>query len=416
MTVNMEASERTLEVSKGSKFKEAFKYLGPGLITSALVLGPGSITLSTKIGAIFGVQLVWTLLLAVLLMMAFTEMSARIGLAAKGTFIETVKERWNYAAGLVIGFGSFLVTASFQAGNAIGTGLAIEAMTGMSSKLAIVLMTALAIGLLFLTSFYKILEKIMLGLVALMLVSFLITVVIVQPSIGDVFRGFIPSFPAGSIGLVIAMFATSFSVVGALYQSYLVKEKQLMPSESKAATREALFGIFLLGFISFLIMLTAATILLPAGIQVNSAGEMAGVLEPSFGSFATLVFMLGLLGASYSSMIGNATIGGGLLADGLGIGHKLSDLKVRLSIIAVILIGSGVALIFDGAPLNLIVFAQGVTIFVVPFIAIAILIIANSKTVMGNLRNGLWSNIFGVIGLLVLLYLAYSNFQNIFLT
>lgn len=218
------------------------------------------------------------------------------------------------------------------------------------------------------------------------------------------------------MGLVIAMFATSFSVVGALYQSYLVKEKKLLPSESKAATREALFGIFLLGFISFLIMLTAATILLPAGIQVNSAGEMAGILEPSFGKFATIVFMLGLLGASYSSMIGNATIGGGLLADGIGLGHKLSDLKVRLSIITVILIGSAVALIFDGAPLNLIVFAQGVTIFVVPFIAIAILIIANSKEIMGTLKNGLWSNIFGVLGLVVLLYLAFSNFKNIFLS
>ena len=126
--------------------------------------------------------------------------------------------------------------------------------------------------------------------------------------------------------------------------------------------------------------------------------------------------MLGLFGASFSSLVGNATIGGGLLADGLGLGHKLSSMKVKIAIITVMLFGSIIALVFNGAPVNLIIFAQGVTIFVVPFIAISILIIANSKEVMGDLKNGVTSNILGGIGLIVLVYLAYNNFVNIFLS
>ena len=396
------------------KKKNIFNYLGPALITSALVLGPGSVTLSSKIGAIYGTQLVWAIILAIILMMVYTEMSTRIGLAAEHSFIQTIKKKWGLPAGILIGIGAFLVTASFQAGNAIGTGIAVSAVTNMNPTIWIITFTLISIALLFAKQFYQILEKLMLVLVVIMLLAFLITVIVVQPSIIDIFKGFLPVLPEGSMGLVIALFATSFSIVGALYQSYLVKEKGWKITDAASGRKESFLGIFLLGFISFLIMITAATILKPQGLVVNDASEMGLALEPLFGSWSTFVFMLGLFGASFSSLMGNATIGGSLLADGLGLGSSLSNMKVKLLIILVMLFGSIIGIVFGSAPLNLIVFAQAVTIFVVPFIAIAILVVANDKSIMGELKNRLLSNVLGIIGLLVLLYLAFNNIKNIF--
>ena len=60
---------------------------------------------------------------------------------------------------------------------------------------------------------------------------------------------------------------------------------------------------------------------------------MGLALEPLFGSWSTFVFMLGLFGASFSSLMGNATIGGSLLADGFGVGNNLSNMKVKFLII-----------------------------------------------------------------------------------
>ncbi|WP_427138271.1 Nramp family divalent metal transporter [Psychrobacillus psychrodurans] len=400
--------------SKISKRKNIFNYLGPALITSALVLGPGSVTLSSKIGAIYGTQLVWTIILAIILMMVFTEMSTRIGLAADHSFIQTIKKKWGLLAGVLIGVGAFLVTASFQAGNAIGTGIAISTVTNMDPTIWIIIFTLISIGLLFAKQFYQILEKMMLVLVVIMLLAFLITVIVVQPSLVDIFKGFLPVLPEGSMGLIIALFATSFSIVGAVYQSYLVKEKGWKITDAASGRKESFLGIFLLGFISFLIMITAATILKPQGLIVNDASEMGLALEPLFGNWSTIVFMLGLFGASFSSLMGNATIGGSLLADGLGIGSNLSNMKVKLLIILVMLFGSIIGIVFGSAPLNLIVFAQAITIFVVPFIAIAILVVANDKNIMGELKNKLLSNVLGVIGLIVLIYLAFNNIKNIF--
>lgn len=410
----MKSEMNAISVDVRSERKGFLRYLGPAFITSALVLGPGSITLSSKIGAIHGTQLVWALALAVLFMMVFTEMSTRIGLAADSSFIDVVKERWGKFAGILIGIGAFLVTASFQAGNAIGTGIATSSITGTSSTPWIIVLTLLGIGLLFSKQFYAILEKMMLVLVLIMLLAFLITVILVKPSFGSILSGFVPILPSGSLGLVIALFATSFSIVGAIYQSYLVKEKGWTIQDAKSGMRESYLGIFILGFISFLIMISASAILKPQGLVVNDASEMGFALEPLFGSWSTVVFMLGLFGASFSSLMGNATIGGAMLADGLGLGSKLSNMPVKLFIILVMVFGSTIGIIFGKAPINLIIFAQAITIVVVPFIAVAILFIANDKKIMGPLKNTLWKNIVGVLGLLVLIYLAFNNVKNIF--
>jgi manganese transport protein len=394
--------------------KSFLSLLGPAFITSALVLGPGSLTLSSKIGAIYGMQLIWVLAVVVFFMMIYTEMSTRIGLATKESFIQIMKNKWGKSASVLIGIGAFLVTASFQAGNALGSGLAISTITGFSSAFWIAAITLLGMALLFAKNFYKILEKLMLGLVLVMLVSFVITLILTKPSITDILSGFVPVIPDGSLPLIIALTATSFSIVGAVYQSYLVQEKGWTLQNNTSSMKETYWGIFLLGFISMMIMVCAAAILKPQGIVVNSVSEMGLALEPLYGNWATILFMVGLFGASFSSQMGNATIGGSMLADGLGLGSKLSSKAVKGLILLVMAFGSLIGLIFGSAPINMIIFAQAITIVVVPFIAIAILV-ANDEKIMGSLKNTLWKNIVGIAGLIVLILLAVNNIINIFL-
>lgn len=410
----MEAEKQDVTVKNTTRKKGFLKYLGPALITSALVVGPGSLTLASKIGAIYGYQLIWILIVTVIFMMIYTEISMRIGLASNLTFIQLINQKWGKFGGILIGVGAFLVTTSFQAGNSIGVGVAFSVITGLNTQLLIVLLTILGIILLFSKNFYNLLENVMIGLIALMLLSFIITTVLVKPSVASIASGFIPTIPEGSLGLIIALTATSFSIVGAAYQSYLVKEKGWSIKDVNEGAKESYFGIFLLGLITLLVMIVGAAVLKPAGIMVDSVNEMGLTLEPLFGSWATIVFMFGLFGAAFSSLIGNATIGGAMLSDGVGFGNSLKDIRVKLMIIAVMLFGSIVALIFGGAPVNMIVFAQAITIVVVPFIAIALLVVANDKEIMGELKNTTTKNVIAIIGLIVLILLAFNNVKNIF--
>ena len=60
------------------------------------------------------------------------------------------------------------------------------------------------------------------------------------------------------------------------------------------------------------------------------------------------------------------------------------------------------------------IFAQSITIFVVPFLGIALYLIANDKSIMKGLVNSTKAKIFGAIGLLILIGLALRNVQTLF--
>lgn len=397
-----------------SPLKSWLSSLGPAIITAALVLGPGSLTVSSIIGANFGYHLIWAIALAAIFMMVFTEMSARIGMSTNQTLLTTIRQKYGKVVTILIGIGAFLVTASFQAGNAIGSGVALNVLTGISQDLWTILFTLFAMSLLLFKDFYKVLEKLMLVLVAIMLFSFVTTLIIAKPSLSGIAQGLVPSIPSGSLLLMIALFATTFSIVGAFYQSYLVQEKGWNKSNMKEGIRESYSGIIVLGLISGVVMMSAAAVLLPQGIAIGSVADMGKSLEPLYGNWATTIFMIGLWGAAVSSLTGNATIGGALLADALGLGSKLNDKAVRYCIIAVMAIGAIVAVAFGRIPIQLITLAQSVTIIVVPLIGIVLYMVANDKKVMGEFNNSITKNIIGIIGLVVLLVLAGNTIRTLF--
>ncbi|SHE11243.1 Manganese transport protein MntH [Chlamydia abortus] len=400
--------------TSSSSFARWLGTLGPSLITAALVLGPGSITLTSKLGSIYGYDLLWVMVISVCFMLAFTEMSARIGMAANRSLLSVIREKWGKAVTVVIGIGACLVTSSFQAGNSIGSGLAIADLTQTSTPVWVIITTLLGMSLLFTKNFYKVLEKMMLVMVALMIISFLLTLIMVKPSIGGILSGLVPRVPEGSLLLIIGLVATTFSIVGAFYQSYLVQEKGLTKDRLKDGVKESFTGIIILGLISSMIMISSAAILLPQGIQVNTAGDIGKALEPVFGSWANVVFIIGLFGASFSSLTGNATIGGVMLAESLGLGSKLSERGVRICILAVMAVGGIVALLFGAVPLNMIIFAQAITVIIVPIIGVAMYRVANDSKVMGDLKNTWFKNIVAILGILVLIVLAVNNIRTIF--
>ena len=394
--------------------------LGPGIITAALVFGPSKMTITSKMGAEFSYSLIWIIVVAIFFMLIFTNMSARIGQHNESSLLSLIKKKTGNWAGIVIGLGIFSVATSFQAGNSTGLGIAIGEATGTNANIWIVLFNLLGIVLLFFRSFYRLLEKVMLALILMMLFCFITTAIVIQPSITDIMRGLTPVIPSGSVGLIVAFIASCFSLVGAFYQAYLVQEKRknqvIRDAEtSKHAQLSSTVGILLLGLMSAVVLICAAAVLHPQGIEVSSASQMAKALEPLFGPFASYLFFIGLFGASFSSLIGNAAVGGAMLGDGLGFSSSLENRYVKIFIGAVMLFGAIIAISFGKLPLELIVLAQSVTIFLVPFIGISIVLVGSSAKIMGEHKNNLFQNVVGVLGILLVLFLAVTNFKVLFL-
>lgn len=386
--------------------------LGPGIITAALVFGPSKMTITSKMGADYGYDLLWVIILAIFFMMVFTTMAARIGAQNSESLLTLIKNKFGKPVAIFIGLGIFLVAISFQSGNSTGVAISVGEATGSNPKIWIVVFNVLGILLLFFRSFYKVLEKLMLVLIIIMLFSFLTTAILVQPNLIDMSKGIIPGIPDGSMVLIIAFIASCFSLVGAFYQSYLVQERKKMGGSDQQNGTEMLgsrVGIIILGIMSTGVLVCAANILHPQGIKVNSATEMGKALEPLFGDYASQLFYIGLFGASFSSLIGNAVLGGSLLGDTFGYGNNLNNKMVKLFISIVMIFGSIIALAFGKLPLELIVFAQSITTLLVPFIGFTLYLIGNDKTLMKERVNSTSTKIWGALGLILIIGLAVSN-------
>lgn len=385
------------------------------MITAALVFGPSKVTITSKLGADFGFDLLWIVAVAIFFMVVFTAMAARIGMASDVSFLTLIRNKWGGPAAVAAGVGVFLVTASFQAGNSIGIGISIAELFNSSPTPWIIGFNLFGISLLFFRSFYKVLEKIMIGLILIMLVSFLVTLFLSKPPLVQIAGGLVPSIPAGSFGLVIAFMASCFSVVGACYQAYLIQERRRIHPQGRQTSRDSMPGILILGIMSAIVLICAAAVLHPKNLPVNSGSDMARVLEPLFGNYASAFFLIGLFGAAFSSLIGNASLGGTLMGDALGFGSRFSSKRVRGLIALVMTIGATIAIIFGNLPIQLMIFAQSITILVVPFIGIALYLIANDEAIMRQHTNSTQVKIYGALGLLILIGLAIRNVQTLLL-
>ena len=106
--------------------------------------------------------------------------------------------------------------------------------------------------------------------------------------------------------------------------------------------------------------------------QLDSTAAIARQLEPFFGASATLLFSFGIFAAAFSSFLGNALVGGTVLADGLGLGSSIDEVWPKRLTVLALLVGMTIACyttLSGNSAVNVIVLAQALTVLGVPAIA-----------------------------------------------
>ena len=395
-----------------------YQRIGPGLITACVVIGPGSILTSSKVGSTYEYSMSWVVIVAVACMLAYTSMAAKIGTMSNQSMGDLVTARAGRWLAVLIGLGVFFISAAFQFGNNLGVHSAFEQLLRdtryhqfVDSGWLVVGFNILSILFLFVAkNLYKVVERLMMLFVTLMLISFAINLVFAKPDLGKLALGFIPRGDVLTDLAVLGLIGTTFVITAAYYQAYLVRQKGWGEAELKDGLLDAKVGGIIMGVITLTIMSTSAAVL--SGVSLQNVGDVAQQLEPSFGDKGKYLFCLGLFSAAYSSFIVNSMIGGFILADGLGLGGKPTDLAPRLLTALALFTGMGVALVvinLDIEPVPAIVAAQAVTVIASPLMAGTILWLANKRELLGEKRNGLLLNLLGGFAFLMLLGMAVNT-------
>jgi len=244
---------------------------------------------------------------------------------------------------------------------------------------------------------YRTIERLMKTLMMLIVAGFLVNCLFAMPSPSGILQGFVPSAPVGDLPYLVprlvdgeiidpwlavqAMIATTFSVAGAFYQSYLVKEKNWTVNQVRRGLIDSIVGITTLATVSGMIMVTAAAALYGKveASSLHEVNDVAEQLRPLFGPLATVFFSMAVFAAAFGPCLGNAIIGGNVLSDGFGLGSSLQGTWPRRCTVLALLIGMAVAIglkLTGGTTIGIIIFAQALTVLGGPLLAAAMIYLA----------------------------------------
>ncbi len=392
------------------------KYFGPSTLVAAAFIGPGTLTTCTIVGVQTGYQLLWAMLFSILATIVLQEMAARLGFATQNGLGEALNKEFPKGIARYLVFflviGAILIgNAAYEAGNISGGVLGLDLIAG-EMKLWPVLIGFFCFLILFFGR-YKWVEKILIGLVIIMSICFLVTAMLVQPNLKEVFKGFIPRMSSGDTFLLImALIGTTVVPYNLFLHASTISKKWSADSSLKDLRIENAVSIILGGIISILIIITAASSANEL-TEINSAKDLAVQLEPLFGKSAKWFMGIGLMAAGISSAL-TAPLAAAYAAKGLfGWKGGEKNLKFRSVWMVILLIGIFVS-VTNLERVLVIKFAQITNAILLPFVAVYLLYISNSKKILGKFTNSLFTNVLGVIVILFTLILSIKTMNNVF--
>jgi manganese transport protein len=382
--------------------------IGPGALTAAAFIGPGTVTTATVAGAAYGYALVWALVFATLAAIILQETAAKLGVAGRLGLGEAITLavagtpalKWSVIALIIAAL--FVGNAAYEGGNIAGAVLGVEAAfpNAIPREVIAAIIAGLA-GAILMLGGYKVIERILIGAVLVMTLAFAMALFAIGPDWGALFKGALtPSIPVGALPLIIGLIGTTIVPYNLFLHAAAARKRWPDASHMPEVRFDARLSIGVGGIVSILVMATAAASLFTLGLSVTNAADMARQLEPAFGAGAKYLLAIGLFAAGLSSAITAPLATGFACAEIFGFNSDPKALKFRLVAGAVLAVGTLVA-ITGARPVEIILFAQFANGLLLPIIAGFLLFAANQKSLLGAHVNGVLANIAGGVVVLI---------------
>ena len=378
---------------------------GPGLLVAAAFIGPGTIVTASRAGTSYGMALLWAVVFSVIATAVLQEMAARVGLVTRKGLSEAIRESFSEPVVRFLSLGLVAVAialgnAAYETGNLLGASLGLESLSGVSRKPWVFVIAAAASGLL-MSGTYRVIQRVLVGLVVLMSFVFLVTAILVKPSVAELAHGLIPSVPDGSLLTILALIGTTVVPYNLFLHASTVQEKWPDESSTEQALAESRMDTTLSVALGGLVTIAV----------VVNATPLDDIT--SLGPWARSFFGLGLFVAGLTSAITAPLAAAYAMSGALGWEHDLKALRFRAVWGFVIVTGFVLALV-GRSPTEAIVLAQAANALLLPLIAVFLLFVVNNANLMGSFRNRALANLLGVIVVLVVAGLGVYQLMGVF--
>jgi NRAMP (natural resistance-associated macrophage protein)-like metal ion transporter len=273
--------------------------VGPGVLAGLSDDDPAGITTYSILGARYGYELIWVLVLSTAALIVFHELGVRLGIVTGKGLLTLVRERYGIHAARLVLAALVIANVGTLCAEFAGVVAGSELLFGTSRYISVPL-AAIAVSVLVLRENFHRVEHFLLALSSVF-VAYVISGFLAHPDWGAAARGaVVPSIPLTRDALLVAVatVGTTLAPWGlAFIQSYAV-DKKLRVEDLKYERVDVIVGAVLTGVIGLFVVVACAATLHAQGIDVNDARDAATALEPLAGEGAATLFGLGFLGAA----------------------------------------------------------------------------------------------------------------------
>lgn len=350
--------------------KELAKRIGPGLIATGIVIGPGAVTTSAMLGANFGYDLIWLIIPIIFMGITFMMTTNRLAIITGLPTLHAIRKYYGAVASGIVGVAIFLSCLFFTMGNISGTGAGMNLMFGINWKIGSAIMIAVVLYCYFAKNVYSKVEKIITLCIILMILSFYITLIGVGgPDPVKLGKGLISfRMPEGSLATALAFISTNAAITAGIYATYLGKEKKWKKEDlfNGVMFTDALVHVISVVLISGAIILVGAIVLNPQGLSINTPTQLAEMLVPIMGNAAKYIMGLALVGAGFSSLLANTQRGMVLLGAGFNKDVGLETKFIRIGCLICLIFSMVICYSYNGSPTQLILMANIATSIATP--------------------------------------------------
>lgn len=413
----MNSREKKTEEVFGSDIKrlplkDLVKRIGPGLIATGIVIGPGAITTSAMLGGNYGYSLIWLMIPIIFMGITFMMVTNRLAIVTGMPTIHAIRKYYGPVASGFVGIALFMACLFFTMGNISGTGAGANLVTGVNWKIGSAFMIAVVIYCYFTKNVYSKVEKVITVCILGMILAFYATLIgIGGPDWGQFGSGLVGfKVPEGSLATALAFISTNAAVTTGIYSTYLGKEKKWNKEDlfNGVMLTDAIVHIISVVLISGSIILVGAIVLFPTGEKITAPAQLAALLVPIMGNAAKYIMGIALLGAGFSSLLGNTQRGMVLLSAGFDKEVSLESKPIRYGCLACLIFAMIVCYSYGGSPTQLILMANVATSIATPVAGLFILLLLWRSDVNEGYKKPTGLRICMTISYIFVLFMTFS--------
>src|SRR5258706_994427 len=191
-------------------FRRMFAFAGPAYLVSVGYMDPGNWATDLEGGARFGYQLLWVLVMSNAMAILLQTLSARLGIVTGRDLAQACREAYPRAVSNSLWILCEIAIAACDLAEVLGAAIGLNLLVHIPLTTGVLLTALDTFLVLWLTRYgIRLVEAIILGVIAIVTVCFLIELGFASPVFGDIVSGLVPRIDGANLYIAISILAAT---------------------------------------------------------------------------------------------------------------------------------------------------------------------------------------------------------------